>query len=234
MQNSIQHVQVPSHQDLTPDEKMVYTYLKRYMNGQTYEAFPSLPTLAKELKMNKTKLQERLRSLEAKKFIQIISRPGKSSIYKFNKWVKFEPFSEEFLTDKKTDLDEKQFIICAQEHMFINPDTHDGKISYSDSALSKKTGLDRRFIKRVNDSLKEKGYMTPVPLKIRDKETGLAKEEKFYHLDEFNQAVAYVLQDHEDRITSTEKDISILYKEIERLQKELELQRHGVQDIILN
>ena len=225
MENTIQHVQVPSHQDMTPEEKLVYAYLKRYMNGQTYEAWPSLPTLCKEVRMNKNKLQEHLKSLEDKKFIQIIKRPGKSSIYKFNKWVNFEPFSEEFLTDKKTSLDEKQFLICAQEHMFINPETHDGKISYSDLELSRRTGLDRRTIKKVNTSLKEKGFMTPIPLKIRDSETGLAREEKFYHLDEFDQAVAYTLNNHEDRINQNEKDISILYKEIERLKRELRLQR---------
>lgn len=229
---NIQHVQVPSHQDMTPDEKLVYTYLKRYMNGQTYEAWPSLPTLCKELKMAMRTLKSNLKSLENKNFIRIIKRPGKSSIYKFNRWIKFEPFSEEFLTDNKTSLDEKQYFICTQEHMFINPDTHDGKISYSDSELARKTGLERHFIKRVNDSLKEKGYMTPIPLTIKDKETGLAREEKFYHLDEFNQAIAYIMQDHENRISTNEKDISILYKEIDRLKKELALQKQS-QDIIL-
>lgn len=227
----IPHVQVPSKQDLTPDEKVLYAYIKQYMNTKTRTCYPSLRTIQKQTGFTPRYITELSNSLEAKGVFTVTRRKGKSNLYTFTNWDKFEPFSTEFLNNNKTSKDEKKFIICAQEHMIINPDTHCGKISYSDNMLSQKTGLNRKFIKKVNNSLEDKGYMTPASLKLRDTETGLAREEKFYHLDEFDQAVAYVLQKHEERLDSHDKDIDLLKREVELLKRQLANQNK--QDIIL-
>jgi len=225
-EKEIQHVQVPSNVDMEPDEKVLYTYIKQRMDGKTYEAFPSLNWIREKTGFNRNHILDLTQSLEAKGFITITKRKGTSNLYKFNPWVKFEPFSTEFLNDSKTSKDEKKFIICTQEHMIINPETHCGKIAYSDNQLAKITGLNRKFIKKANTSLKEKDFMQEAFLKTRDSETGLSKLEKIYYLDEFGQAVAYTLQDHEVRIQKTEKAVNQTQKDIESMKNTIrELQK---------
>ena len=227
--NIPQHVQVPSNVNMEPDEKVLYAYIKTCMDKNTLEAYPSLDWIRKKTGFNRNHIVELLQSLEEKGFLSITKRKGTSNIYKFNPWVKFEPFSTEFLNDETTSKDEKKFLICAQEHMIINPETHCGKISYSDNKLAQVTGLNRHFIKKCNDSLQEKDFMSLAPLKVKEAETGLSKSEKIYYLDEFNQAVAYTLQRHDieikdlqNRQNETDRDMEIMRRTIAELQRQLD------------
>lgn len=236
-----QHVQVPSNVNMEPDEKVLYAYIKQRMDSKTYEAFPSLDWIRRKTGFNRNHILDLVQSLEAKGFITVTKRKGTSNLYKFNPWVKFEPFSTEFLDDPQTSNEEKKFLICTQEHMFINPETHCGKISYSDNKLSQITGLNRKFIKKVNTSLKEKDFMICLPLKAKDEETGFCKTEKVYYLDEFNQAVAYTLQRHEEQIqenaqaiSQTQEDMKILQNTVRELQKQLEKYKKKSNAIILD
>ena len=45
-----QHVQLPNNMTpiLTPQDLLVYISIKRYMNNETKEAFPSLQTIAEK------------------------------------------------------------------------------------------------------------------------------------------------------------------------------------------
>lgn len=235
-----QHVQVPSNVNMEPDERVLYAYIKTCMDKNTLEAYPSFDWIKKKTYFSKTYITKLLQSLEVKGFLSITKRKGTSNIYKFNPWVKFEPFSTEFLNDETTSKDEKKFIICAQEHMIINPETHCGKISYSDNKLAEATGLTRRFIKKCNNSLQEKDFMSILPLKSRDEETKLTKAEKIYYLDEFKQAVAYTLQRHDleikdlqSRQNETDKDMEIMKRTILELQQKLDSYEKKANSIIL-
>lgn len=53
---SQQHVQLPNNMtasgELTPKDLLIYVSIKRYMNNETREAFPSLETIMKHFLIN--------------------------------------------------------------------------------------------------------------------------------------------------------------------------------------
>lgn len=57
MENKPQHIQVPNdmckEHNLDPTDVYVYSYLKTYMNKDTYEAFPSMETFQLEKREEK-------------------------------------------------------------------------------------------------------------------------------------------------------------------------------------
>ena len=71
-------------------------------------------------------------------------------------------FSEEFLETQNIDLNEKSYVIASQHTMFKDIEGF-GKISYSDTELSKIINMDRHSIAKYNKSLEEKGFLTVVP-----------------------------------------------------------------------
>ena len=109
-----------------------------------------------------------------------------------------------------------------------------GKISYTNSELSEKINMPESTISKCNRSLTTKEYLSIIRCEKHDPETGLAIQEKIFHLDELGQAVIWALQNHEQRITKNEKTLDLALKEIAQLKAELaELKGKKLQDVNL-
>lgn len=121
-------------------EILIYVCIRRYMNKDTMEAFPSLDRIAKDSGCSKPTIMKIIKQIEQKGYITI-SHVGKlnSNVYKFNNEKSFEPFSYEFLDNKNLTKSEKLQILCTQQYMYKTEGL--GKISYSDSELCELTGL---------------------------------------------------------------------------------------------
>lgn len=235
--NNKQHIQVPNKSTLTPNEKLVYAFLKKHYNNETKVSYPSFNLLMKETELSRQTLVDCITSLEVKKYINVTRAPKKVNIYTFNPYNTFDIFSFDFLEDTELPLEVKKHILCVQEYMFVDKDTHEGKISYTNEELSDLTGLSLKAINRAIKWLTENNYIRTSSLKLKDFSTGLRKEITFYNLDKLNQAILYTLSDHEDRISSLERvvqkrdeQIEALTREIMKLKKE---RNQNLQDAII-
>lgn len=225
-----QHVQLPNNMTpiLTPQDLLVYVSIKRYMNNETKEAFPSLQTIAEKCGASIPTIRKCIKRLEDGKYIEVIKK-GRSQIYKFLKYNNFEPFSYEFLDKEDLSFTEKAYQLASQQYQF--KENGMGKISMSNKELAEKINMSESTISRCNKSLEAKGYLDII--KAKKHESGITINEKFFHLDELGQAIVFTIQNHEERLNKTEqnienlmKDMSIVLKENKELKerlKELEL-----------
>ena len=239
----MRHVQLPNNmttKDLTPKDLLVYVSIKRYMNKDSLECYPSLDKIVEVSGVSKPTVRKTIDKLFELKYITV-SKSGRKNVYKFSPYKNFEPFSYEFLDRKDISPDEKALIIAEQQFMFKDIDGL-GKISYSDTELSEKINMSYNTIVKYHRSLEQKGYITTVKTKAKDSETGIAVNEKIFHLDELGQAIIWTLQKHDEEIKdlkikteSTSKDMKIVLKELERLTKKIdELEnKNNTDEIIL-
>lgn len=238
-----QHVQLPNNMikkdGLSPKDLLVYAVLKKYMNNQTKECFPSLETLSKETTYSINPIRNSIALLVENNYISI-RKEGRRHIYKFNPHKNFEPFSYEFLESDKLEANEKAYILANQQFM-IKDQNGIGKTSFSNETISDKLNISTRTIARLDNALIKKGFLNIVKTSAKDPITGLMIDEKFFHLDELGQAIIWTLQKHEDDINelkettvSNTKDVKIILKEnslmkdeIEELKRRLELLEKG-------
>ncbi len=217
-----QHVQLPNNmtsESLTPKDLLVYVSIKRHMNNKTKEAFPSLVTLGTLTGMSKPSVINSINNLKDEGFISV-RREGRKSVYKFNSYKNFEPFSYEFLDKDDLTSNEKAYILASQQYMFKD-EANIGKISFTETELSEKINMSQSVINRCNNSLKEKGYITLINTK--NTENGIRINEKIFHLDELGQTIVFALQNHEDRISENEKTIELMSRQIKELQDMLQM-----------
>ena len=228
-----QHVQLPnnmiekSENLLSPKDLLVYVAIKSFMNKDSLECFPSLETIVEVSGVSKPTVRKAIDNLKATGYITV-RKQGRSNIYKFNPYKNFEPFSYEFLKDKTLDANIKAFLVATQQSMYKD-EKGIGKLTYTDKELGDIINLDKRTVAKYHKTLKEQGLLTTLTTNIRDPETGLFKEEKIYHLDKLGQAVIWTLQNHEERIDSTEKTTQLLLKRIEELEA-----REKERDAVIN
>lgn len=217
---SKKHSQVPNNmaQDgLSPREQLVYAILHSYNNPEK-EVFPSLNTLAERAQLSIPTIRESLKKLKDSGYIRIEKR-GRKNYYFFEKYIKFEPFSEEFLNNKKITATTKAYLVAAQQYMFKD-EKGVGKISFSNVDLSKQINMPESSIRKCNNELVKENYLTIIKNKSRDIETGCNTDTKIFNLNELGQAIIWVLKNHEDRITDNENRIANLEKQVEYLLKE--------------
>lgn len=232
---SQQHVQLPNNMtasgELTPKDLLIYVSIKRYMNNETREAFPSLETIMKHSSSSKPTVRKCIESLKSKGYISI-HKEGRKNVYKFSNSKNFEPFSYEFLDKEDLTANEKAYLIASQQHMYKDIDSY-GKITYTDSKLADKINLSYHSVKKYDKSLLDKGYLTIVKTDQRDSETGLIINEKMFHLDELGQAIVFALNNHEGRIVKTEESIEAMQRKIDAMQRQIDIfvkaekERHG-------
>lgn len=217
-----QHVQVPNNMteksSLTPDCILVYAGIKKYMNNDTLEAFPSLTTLCKDLDASEPTIRKCIKELVKNEYITV-RKEGRKNVYKFSKYKTFEPFSYEFLQNKMCSFMEKAILTAGQQYMYKDPVTHLGKINHSNRKLANLINVSHSTLSRCNKSLQEKGLLQVVTTNAIDPETGCKIQEKIYNLDKLHQGIIFVLKNHEDRITNTENEVEILKKQVESLAK---------------
>lgn len=229
-ENNKQHVQLPNDMtksgELSQKDLLVYVTIKRYINSKTKECYPSLDTIVKVSGVSKPTVRKSIETLKRLDYFQVRTE-GRKNVYKFNPYKNFEPFSYEFLDfDLETNL--KAYIMVAQQTMYKDIEGF-GKITYSDSELADLINLDRHTIAKYNRVLEEKGFLSIIKTDKRDSVTGLKIDEKIFHLNELGQQIIWVLQKHETDITDlkkktedTSKDVTMLLKEIKRLNERLD------------
>lgn len=231
-----QHVQLPNgmtlDEDITPQDLLIYVAIKRFMNKDTKEAFPSLTTIAQKSGASIPTIRKSIKKLQGTYF-EVIKR-GRSQSYLFDKkYKKFEPFSYDFLDKDDLTFTEKAYIIASQQYMFKDNEGV-GKISLTNSELSEKINMPEATISKCNRSLSSKDYLSIIRCSKQDSESGTLLQEKIFHLDELGQAVIWALQNHETRIQNNEKDLKMALDEIARLKSEIqELKGQKINPIIL-
>lgn len=221
---SNQHVQLPNDnpnsEELTPKDLLIYICIKKFYNSKTNECFPSLDTIVKLSGVSKPTVRKSIENLKKFGYITVTIK-GRSNYYHFNPYKKFEIFSPEFI---ESDLDPnlKAYIVVTQNLMFKDQEGI-GKMSYTDSELSKKINLDKRTIAKYNQILKEKGLLTELPVKNNE---GITINQKFFHLDELGQSIIWTLQKHDNDIKelsqkaeSNEKDLKKVLKKLDETNK---------------
>jgi DNA-binding transcriptional ArsR family regulator len=157
-QKSLQHVQLPNDMTMTkeldPKDLLIYVCIKRFMNKETKECFPSLETIVEISGVSKPTVRKSIEKLKEKKYIEV-RREGRKNIYKFNSYKNFEPFSYSFLDKKDLSPNEKAYLIVSQQFMFKDIEG-EGKISYSDTQLAEKIKLSYNSVTKYKTNLLKK------------------------------------------------------------------------------
>lgn len=229
--NSKRHVQLPNnmidHNDMEPKDLLIYTIIKKYMNNETKECFPSLSTISKDSGYSINTIRNSISLLLKEGYISI-RKEGKKQIYKFNPYKSFEVFSYEFLESDILEANERAYVLAYQQFLIKDQEGF-GKTSFTDEVVSEKLNLSVRTISRLDQSLMRKGLLNVVKTDKKDPETGVFIKEKFFHLDELGQAIIWTLQKHEEDIEglkettkSNTRDIDILIKGMTEKDKEIE------------
>ena len=202
--------------EITPRERLVYLYIKRYMNTATKECFPSLATLKKDSGVSIPTLRKCIATLVKYSYIKI-RKEGKKQIYIFNDYKKVEPISLDLLLDKNMTFTEKSLMVCAIENMKDKGST--GLIEYSNKELSEIINMPESTISKCIRDLSAKEYLVVLKTELIDHTTGLKKEFKYFDLEKIGEAVFYVMKNHEDRIQENEASIAKLEKELAEEKK---------------
>lgn len=224
LQNKLQHVQVPNNMcrntGLEPFDILVYANIKRYMNSDTKEAYPSRDTLKRVIGSRADRIKDSITKLNGKYLT--VYKKGKKNIYSFQKPYKgFEPFSIEFLD--KTDLTptEKAYIIATQQYMFKDL-TEYGKVSFTTKELSELINMPEWEIWKCDRTLKDKGYLEVVKTKNRDFDTGLQRSEKIFNMKLLGQKIIWMLAKNNERIRQNTEQIKKLQRDLQIMKKLLQ------------
>lgn len=217
-----QHVQVPT-MDLTKEglaniDPYIYACIKKYMNTHTKEAWPSNSTLAKISGMSAKTIIESIRRLEAAGYFSVKREFGKSNIYTFNDYKKFEIFSYEFLDRPDLTPKEKAYFITVQPFMFKNQTS--GTITFNSDTLAKKIALSANTLKKYEQILQEKKLLELVPYK-KDNATGAPVQARVYDFEQWSNLIALKFTEQDERLDSHEHEMKRMQQRIEMLEKEL-------------
>lgn len=193
---------------LTPQDKLIYLAIRRYMNRDTMESFPSYARLTQDIGAAAKTIKKSVDNLVREEYLQT-RRDGKKIIYKFNNKKQFEPFSWDFLDKPDLTFTEKSYIVAAQQYMF--KDNEEGKISYKNNELSKLINMTEATISRCNHSLEKKGYLE-----------GASELVKKFQLRELDQLFIWKFKEQDEKIEKNTEDIREIKKKLELLIAENE------------
>ena len=114
-ERSKRHVQLPNDMtqksDLEPNDLLVYVTLKRHMNKDSKECFPSLQLLSKECGFSIPTIRKSIALLTKSSYIKV-RKEGRKNVYNFNKYKNFETFSYDFLDQEGAEPNEKAYVIA--------------------------------------------------------------------------------------------------------------------------
>lgn len=220
-----QHVQVPNDMTeqnnyLKPSDILIYATIKRHMDKDTKTCYPSLDTISKESGASINTVRSGIQNLINAEYIEVTPK-GRGKLYRFLKWDKFEPFSYDFLDNKKLSFKEKAYILAIQQYMFKKEDTQDGVVTYNNIELAKRINISPSTISRLDSSLKEKDFLQINTLTQKDAESGLFIKEKVFHLSKIEQAIVFILKNHEERIRDTENKVESNTNDIKLIEQVL-------------
>ena len=193
---------------LTPQDKLIYLAIRRYMNRDTMESFPSYARITQDIGAAAKTIKKSVDNLVREEYLQT-RRDGKKIIYKFNNKKQFEPFSWDFLDKPDLTFTEKSYIVAAQQYMF--KDNEEGKISYKNNELSKLINMTEATISRCNHSLEKKGYLE-----------GASELVKKFQLRDLDQLFIWKFKEQDEKIEKNTEDIREIKKKLELLIAENE------------
>lgn len=212
-----QHVQLPNElgeiKFINPKDQLVYTAIRKFMNKDTYEAYPSLDTIHKLTGIYVGGIRKCVDNLVKSQFLEVRKDKGRN-IYKFTQPDKFEPFSYEFLEKQDLTTNEKAYLVATQQFMF----KEDGKgfVQMSEQEIANRINMSKSEVNRVNNSLIKKEYLHVEPI---PNNAGDLINKRVYDLNKLGQAIIFVLKKHEDDINDLKRKYAELEEKIARLEK---------------
>lgn len=195
--------------DLDPKDKLVYIAIRRYMNKNTMEAFPSYAKITKDIGAAAVTIKKCVDHLIEQGYLSTYKR-GRSIVYKFNNKKFFEPYSFDFLDKKDLTFTEKAYIVATQQYMI--KDNDEGKVSYTNKELSELIQMPQSTISRVNHSLQDKGYLN-----------GASEITKKFQLRKLDQLFIWKFKQQDERITKVENALYEVLEQNKQLKKKIEL-----------
>lgn len=192
--------------DLDPKDKLIYVAIRRYMNKQTLEAYPSYATITKDTGAAAKTIKKCVDNLVKENYLET-KKEGRKIVYKFNNKRQFEPFSYDFLDKHDLSFTEKSYLISTQQYMF--KEEEEGKISITNKELSGLIKMPESTISRCNRSLADKGYLK-----------GSSELVKRFQLRELDQLFIWKFKEQEEKIEKNSNDIALIKKELERIKLE--------------
>lgn len=228
---SKQHYQVPNgmgETDLKPRDQLIYAVLKSF-DGKD-GCFPSLTKISQRSGASIPTIQNSLKELEKNGYIEIKTK-GRGKEYIFNEYRKFEPFSPEFINKDDVSFTTKSYLVAAQQYMYKDVEGY-GKLSLPNVELAKHINMPESTIRKCNNELIRKNYLSVIENELRDFETGCKTDTKLYHLNDLGQAVIWAIANHEERITQNSEDIKELQKVCASLQDQLKESQKLIEKLV--
>ncbi len=187
---NIQHTQLPNgmgEAHLTPVDQYVYAILKSYQNKEIGLAFPSVQELSTKANLSIPTVRKSISNLEKAEYISIEVR-GRKHFYHFSKYKKFEPFSSEFLERNDLTPTTKAYLVATQQYMYKDVENY-GKLSIPNTALAEQINMPESTIRRCNNELASKDYLTILKNENKDIVSGCKTETKLFELNKLGQAI---------------------------------------------
>lgn len=196
--------------DLDPKDKLIYIAIRRYMNKQTLQAFPSYAKITEDTGAAAVTIKKCVNHLVEQGYLTTFKK-GRSIIYQFNNKKYFEPFSFDFLDNADLTFTEKSYIVATQQYMYKNPESEEGKVSYTNKELSVLIHMPESTISRVNHSLENKGYLN-----------GAHEATKRFQLRKLDQLFIWKFKQQDERITKVEETLNKVLGENKQLRIKIE------------
>ena len=191
----MQHVQIPNELinlkrecKLEQGDQVIFAAIKKYMNEKTRECFPSITTLANDLKCSRNKILAAIDRLCKCELMQKKLNTGSRNTYLITK-TEFDNYFEMFTWDfLKLDmpLNVKEYYMGIQQFLY-NKDTGTGNCTYSNLQLAEKLGISINSVKKYNTYLIEHNYLSEQASEETDC-AGLPIIQKSFDLTALNQA----------------------------------------------
>lgn len=195
---------------LTPQDKLIYLAIRRYMNKDTMEAFPSYARITEDIGAAAKTIKKSVDNLIKEDYLKI-RKEGRRIIYKFNNKKQFEPFSYDFLDKPDLSFTEKSYIVASQQYMFKEPNSGEGNIAFKNKELSQLINMSESTISRCNHSLEKKGYLE-----------GASNLVKRFQLRELDQLFIWKFKEHEEKIQKNSEDIADIQRRLRQMELENE------------
>lgn len=230
----MQHVEIPNELislkrqgKLEQGDQVIFAAIKKYMNNETRECFPSITTIAKTLNCSRTKILSAIDRLCSCNLLQKKSNgPGVHNTYVFVRTEFdnfFEMFTEDFL---KIDmpLNIKEYYMGIQQFLY-GKETGIGRCSFSNTKLAEMLGISPLSVKKYNTYLIENNYLEEETTNKTD-ESGLPVIQKNFNLQSLNQAALWIKAVNQ-QLTNNTEDIEELKKKVAALERELSIRRNA-------
>ena len=208
--------------NLTPKDKLIYVAIRRYMNKETMEAYPSYAKITEDTKASAVTIKKCINNLIKEKYLDT-RKEGRRIVYIFNNKKQFEPYSYDFLDRRDLSFTEKSYIIATQQFMYKNENTETGDISYSNKELANLIRMPESTISKVNRSLENKGLLESASSPVKQfklRELDQLFIWKFKEQDDKIQANTDKIKEVEQRLLELEKINALLIEENKKLKSE--------------